>query len=510
MNKLRTAFLLLAAAIVLAACTAQPTAAPTLAAQPAPTVIPATATLPAPTPTFYPVTSFTPEEVALNEADWSRVSGPEGDEWVSALAVDGYGNTWFASDKGVWRYDGSAWRIYTTDDGLPTNDAWGLTLTASDAPVAGLCGGVFRLVGESWESVDEQAPTSTASTCFQALAAAEDGSIWMGMVNNNFGAGLGPGVLRFNGFAWLSYTDSETTILNGFKAEPADLPGSDVALSLVSRTGEVWALMDEGLARYDGTSWAVYDASNSPLNTRLWGLVEDQSGGIWVGTQSGAAYFDGARWSVYAPADGFEGLVVPLAVEPQGAVWFHTNAGLLRLEDDTWQRYTVPASLAGERAWAGVIGPDGALWLGTWGGGAFRYLPGEADVTRVLPLPTPVPTATPVIEPPDISTLPGGRVENGAATYTEQRCAECHGEVAQQESLLLAPWLGEMASSAASRQPGYTAEQYLFEALVDPDAFIAPQCPIGACSGGLMPYYSQLSNQQLADLIAYLLAGTQP
>ena len=504
--RLKSATLLLTAVLLLAACGGQPTAAPTLPGEGFPPVALATATRPAPTATSYPVTTFQPAEVALNAADWSLAAGPAGDDWVSALAVDGYGNVWFSSDKGIWRYDGSGWRVYTTDDGLPTNDTWGLALTPGGAPLAGVCGGVFRLTGERWENVDPQAPGSTGKACFQALAAGEDGSVWMGMVNADFGSGSGPGVLRFDGQAWLSYNDSDETVLAGFTTEPAVLPGSDVALTLVSTQGDLWALMDAGLARFEGAAWTVYDASNSPLNTRLWGLVEDQDGGLWVGTQSGAARFDGASWTVYAPADGLEGLMVPLAVEPEGAVWFHTNQGLLRLDGSDWQRFELPHELAGERAWAGVIGPDGALWLGTWGGGAFRYLPGAPALTEVVPVPTPVPTAISVRTPPDVSGLPAGDAGRGAALYTAQRCIECHGELAQQQSLLLGPWLGELAQTAAGRQPGYSAQQYLYESLTDPDAYLAPECPIGACAGGLMPFFSQLSDQELADLIAYLLA----
>jgi ligand-binding sensor domain-containing protein len=333
--------------------------------------------------------------VPLNAADWSLVAGPAADDWVSALAVDGYGSIWFATDKGIWRYAGGGWRVYTTDDGLPTNDTWGLALTPGGAPLAGVCGGLFRLAGERWESVDPQAPESTAKSCFQALAAGPDGSVWMGLVNPKFGAGSGPGVLRFDGQAWLSYNDRDESPLAGFETRPVVLPGSDVALTLVDAGGALWALMDQGLARFDGTAWTVYDASNSPLSTRLWGLLQDQDGGLWVGTEAGAARFDGQSWAVYAPADGLESLMVPLAAGPDGALWFHTSGGLLRLAGEAWQRFELPPALAGQRAWAGAVGPDGALWLGTWGGGAFRYLPGEPALTGVVPVPTSMPTATP-------------------------------------------------------------------------------------------------------------------
>jgi hypothetical protein len=98
--------------------------------------------------------------------------------------------------------------------------------------------------------------------------------------------------------------------------------------------------------------------------------------------------------------------------------------------------------------------------------------------------------------------MPGG----GASAYTVQRCLNAT-DPTQPPAILLGPWLGDLAQTAAERRPGYSALQYLYESLTEPDAFLAPDCPVvGACPGGLMPYYSQLSDQELADLLAYLLS----
>ncbi|MBV6396155.1 MAG: hypothetical protein HFACDABA_01748 [Anaerolineales bacterium] len=51
-----------------------------------------------------------------------------------------------------------------------------------------------------------------------------------------------------------------------------------------------------------------------------------------------------------------------------------------------------------------------------------------------------------------------------------------------------------------------TAEEYLYEAIVEPDAFIAPDCPSGVCQKGLMPaaLSETLSSTEIGLIVGYL------
>ncbi|MFL5272379.1 MAG: c-type cytochrome [Anaeromyxobacteraceae bacterium] len=105
------------------------------------------------------------------------------------------------------------------------------------------------------------------------------------------------------------------------------------------------------------------------------------------------------------------------------------------------------------------------------------------------------------------SGLPRGRADAGARLYRANACASCHGDPAAPGSNAAAPHLGGIGALASHRVAGQSAEQYLYESLLDPDSFVAKACAgPGPCAQARMPPYGEtLSVQEVADLVAYLL-----
>jgi hypothetical protein len=71
------------------------------------------------------------------------------------------------------------------------------------------------------------------------------------------------------------------------------------------------------------------------------------------------------------------------------------------------------------------------------------------------------------------------------------------------------PDLTNIATVAATRVEGQTAEEYITESILDPNAHIAPDCPTGPCPDpSVMPatFGEQLSDEQLTNLVLYLLS----
>jgi hypothetical protein len=68
------------------------------------------------------------------------------------------------------------------------------------------------------------------------------------------------------------------------------------------------------------------------------------------------------------------------------------------------------------------------------------------------------------------------------------------------------PDLSNIGVDGASRIPGYTAEQYIRESLLNPNAFIAPECPAGPCLPNLMVQNlgDTLTAEEIDSLVAYL------
>lgn len=108
------------------------------------------------------------------------------------------------------------------------------------------------------------------------------------------------------------------------------------------------------------------------------------------------------------------------------------------------------------------------------------------------------PTPTPL--PSDASP-----VDIGKAVYTAAGCAGCHGEPGG--AGIVGPNLGGLATRAGSTVPGQSAEDYIHESIVNPNAHIVPECPNGPCAANLMPqtFGQTLSPAELDGLIQYLL-----
>ena len=80
-------------------------------------------------------------------------------------------------------------------------------------------------------------------------------------------------------------------------------------------------------------------------------------------------------------------------------------------------------------------------------------------------------------------------------------CDTCHSLEAGET--LVGPSLANMGSVAATRVDGMSAEQYLRESIVDPNAHV-----VEGFGSNIMPatYNTQLTAEQMDDLVAFLLA----
>jgi mono/diheme cytochrome c family protein len=130
----------------------------------------------------------------------------------------------------------------------------------------------------------------------------------------------------------------------------------------------------------------------------------------------------------------------------------------------------------------------------------------ETAVAVEVP-PTP---SGPVVGTDITKELPEGDVASGEALATSLGCTACHIAAPTGPAWLPTgnePGIGTRAETRPD-QPDYTgsaedAHQYLFESIVAPDVYIVPPFP-----AGVMPktYGNQLTDQDMADLIAYLLS----
>lgn len=102
-----------------------------------------------------------------------------------------------------------------------------------------------------------------------------------------------------------------------------------------------------------------------------------------------------------------------------------------------------------------------------------------------------------------VAALPQGDPERGAALFGQQisgaqACTTCHS---LDGSAGIGPTVQGYGAVAATRVGGESAEEYTYHAIVQPIRYIVPGYP----NVMYALYDAVLSEQQIADLIAYLL-----
>lgn len=107
---------------------------------------------------------------------------------------------------------------------------------------------------------------------------------------------------------------------------------------------------------------------------------------------------------------------------------------------------------------------------------------------------------------PTFKDLPLGDPIRGAALFNQTLngatpCANCHS---LDGSIVVGPTLKGVAMIAGTRVAGLSAGEYLYQSIISPAAYIVS----GYSDEMYGQYGRELSAQQIADLIAYLLTLT--
>ncbi len=121
-------------------------------------------------------------------------------------------------------------------------------------------------------------------------------------------------------------------VISNWQAQQG-LPQNTAYCFLQTRDGYLWIGGYEGLSRFDGARFVVFNKQKGELKSTNWvtALHEDRFGTLWVATDGGGLqrrHQDG-RWKYYALADGLPSIdLTSLTEDREGNIWVGTIAGL--------------------------------------------------------------------------------------------------------------------------------------------------------------------------------------
>lgn len=158
------------------------------------------------------------------------------------------------------------------------------------------------------------------------------------------------------------------------------LPQPTVQALHQDRDGYLWLGTFEGLVRFNGVRFDVFDQRNVP-QVDAWhvrALAESRDGTLWIGTLgNGLVRERGGEFTALTTKDGLpDDSVIDLHVARDGAVWIATRHGLARWRDDRVDAWHVADGLPDENIAAVVEEADGHIAIAT-SGGLVRFAAGK-------------------------------------------------------------------------------------------------------------------------------------
>ncbi len=165
------------------------------------------------------------------------------------------------------------------------------------------------------------------------------------------------------------------------------LPQNTVFAIQQTRDGYLWLGTWEGLVRFDGVNFTVYNRQNTPElgEHGIRSLLDDGAGGLWVGTKKGLLHYEKGRFQRLPDEGELRQVNVPALALEGSTLWVGTSLGLERvpLKGGLRQRYTAKEGLPSNGIEALAIDGQGVLWIGTRDGLARL----SGDKVEQVPLP---------------------------------------------------------------------------------------------------------------------------
>jgi len=312
------------------------------------------------------------------------------------------GALWIGTEQGLGRLSGGELRFYTTGDGLPSHNVQALLEDREGHLWIGTTAGLSRYDGAGFTRLAKGLSDDAVSALFED----REGSLWIGtpggglnrLKDGRFTPYGRPEGIRENtvwavspaddGTVWIGTDGGGVSRLSrdGVRTYTKDdgLP-DDIAFAFArSHDGSLWVGMNTGVGRIVHGRAQAFPTTGLRSNS-VRALLEDSRGRLWVGTSTGGLYrmAEAAFVAVRPPSVAEEHAYVSSILEGRdGSLWFGTDAGLWRLQGDTFTVYDKRNGLPGDYAAGMYEEADGTLWVATNPGGLARFKDGSWAVLR--------------------------------------------------------------------------------------------------------------------------------
>lgn len=156
-------------------------------------------------------------------------------------------------------------------------------------------------------------------------------------------------------------------IARGWQSDEG-LPHNVVQALAQTPDGYLWVGTREGLARFDGVRFTVFDTDNTPqfAHPSISALCVDHEGTLWIGTWDGLIRYRDGKFSRFTSKDGLAGNDLSSICETaDGALWIASMTGLTCYKDGKFTRYGKNEGLVSDIVRAVCTDGQDGVWIAT-------------------------------------------------------------------------------------------------------------------------------------------------
>jgi len=183
-----------------------------------------------------------------------------------------------------------------------------------------------------------------------SIAQTKDGYVWIGTEE---------GLARFDGIRFTVFDKQNTP----------QLKSNYIRTLLADRQGALWIGTAEGLVRLLDGKFTVFTTNEGLPSDTIQAVYEDHEGNLWVATANGLGLFKSGGVTTFTTRERLVGgSIQALFEDADRALWIATSYGVGRLKDGKFANYTVRDGLGSNSVRSIQQDRDGRLWFGSLGG----------------------------------------------------------------------------------------------------------------------------------------------
>jgi ligand-binding sensor domain-containing protein len=234
---------------------------------------------------------------------------------VNCIEVDKNNIKWIGTTKGLCKFDGTNWTIYdTSNSDIPSDNVSAVFMDKQGYLWVGTRNsGIARFGQGTWQGYEMKAGSGGYYAGDKVHAVIQDnaGDIWVGAEGeyrtSPYAGYYGHGLARYNNTSWTIYNSILTHSI--YHVQDFSLGPNGELWAAVHGVFILYRIMVDGrLLRYENGQWTTYTRSNSGLpQNDCNALAHDRNNVLWIGTDSkGIVKYDGLTWEVM---DDYDGLI---------------------------------------------------------------------------------------------------------------------------------------------------------------------------------------------------------